>query len=587
MIAACSAIEEPLTKLFNKSLNECKFPSQWKLAYITPIYKKGPKELCNNYRPVSLLSCVGKVFERCVYKHIFNYLNENALLTPLQSGFIPGDSTVNQLLRIYNDLCLSFDSGVTTQAVYFDISKAFDKVWHRGLLTKLQAIGIRGKLLDWFCNYLSGRLQSVVIKGESSEIKTIQAGVPQGSVLGPLLFLIYINDIVDNIESVIKLFADDTSMSLALKDPTIRADILNRDLNKISEWAIRWKVKFNDEKTELLNFTHGHDQLQPLLFNNTLLEERTEHKHLGLIIQSNCKWDSHIRQIATKTNMLISCLRFYKYKLTRKALETMYKSFILPIFDYADIIWDGCTDDQSKILEDLHLEAIRIIIGGVRGTSRYKLYEESGFCSLKERRKRHKLTMFHKMVNSNCPPYVSDMLPPLISSYNRYNYRRPQERTVPRHRTELYNKSFIPSTTRLWNSLPQNVTSTSSLSQFKKLISVSDTIVPKYYYFGERKEQVIHCRLRMNMSDLKHDLFNRHLSNNSACACGSSAETAEHYLLSCPLYDGIRATTIHTLSPALIDIVTLLKGHPALSLDDNTTVFATVHNFINKSNRFP
>ena len=132
-------------------------------------------------------------------------------------------------------------------------------------------------------------------------------------------------------------------------------------------------------KKQLLNFTRGHDRVQPLIFNNTLLEEKTEHKHLGLIIQRNCRWDSHIRQIVNKTNMLISCLRFYKYKLTRKALETMYRSFILPIFDYADIIWDGCTDEQSKNLENLHLEAIRIIIGGVRGTSRNKLYEESGF----------------------------------------------------------------------------------------------------------------------------------------------------------------------------------------------------------------
>ena len=202
LIAACPIIEGPLTKLFNKSLNERKFPTQWKLAYVTPLYKKGPKELCSNYRPVSLLSCVGKVFERCVHKHVFNYLNDNALLTPLQSGFVPGDSTVNQLLRIYDDLCTSFDDGVTTQAVYFDISKAFDKVWHRGLLAKLKAIGVRNNLLAWFQDYLSNRSQSVVIKGECSEIKTIKAGVPQGSVLGPLLFLIYINDIVENIDSV-------------------------------------------------------------------------------------------------------------------------------------------------------------------------------------------------------------------------------------------------------------------------------------------------------------------------------------------------------------------------------------------------
>ena len=128
--------------------------------------------------------------------------------------------------------------------------------------------------------------------------------------------------------------------------------------------------------------------------------------------------------------MLISCLRSYKYKISRKALETMYKSFILPLFDYADIVWDNCTDTQSKMLENLHLEAIRIIIGGIRGTSYQKLYKESGFYTLKERRKRHKLLMFHKMILGLCPQYISDLLPPLVAHINPYHRRRPLERDV-------------------------------------------------------------------------------------------------------------------------------------------------------------
>ena len=258
---------------------------------------------------------------------------------------------------------MAFDRGITTQAVFLDISKAFDTVWHQGLLAKLEAIGVRGRLLAWFSDYLTDRLQSVVLK--KSDYKAIQAGVPQGSVLGPLLFLIYMNGIVDNIKSVIKLFAGDTSMSLALKDPFERADILNSDLNVISEWASKWKIKFNDTKTDLLNIVRNHNT-QQILFNNTIIEEKNEHKHLGLFIQNNLKWDAHIKYIANKTNTLISCLRYYKYRLSRKVLETMYKSFLLPIFDYADIVWDGCTEVLSNKLEDFHLEALRIIIGGVR-----------------------------------------------------------------------------------------------------------------------------------------------------------------------------------------------------------------------------
>ena len=137
-------------------------------------------------------------------------------------------------------------------------------------------------------------------------------------------------------------------------------------------WPKKWKVRFNEEKTEQLNFTRGQNQNQQLTFGSTTLRETPFHKHLGIILQNNYRWDEQIRSVINKTGMLISCLRSYKYKISRKALETMHKSFILPLFDYADIVWDNCTDTQSKMLENLHLETIRIIIGGIRGTSHQK-----------------------------------------------------------------------------------------------------------------------------------------------------------------------------------------------------------------------
>ena len=174
------------------------------------------------------------MLEKFIHKHVYNFLQYNNIITQSQSGFIPGDSTVSQLLCIYNDLCSSFDKGITTQAVYLDISKTFDRVWHNGLISKLEAVGIRGKLLNWFRDYLSCRMQATVIKREKSDFKCF---IRKGSVLEPLLFLIYINDIVNNIESVIKLFADDTSLSLALNNSDSRAEILNHDLEQINEWA--------------------------------------------------------------------------------------------------------------------------------------------------------------------------------------------------------------------------------------------------------------------------------------------------------------------------------------------------------------
>ena len=221
--------------------------------------------------------------------------------------------------------------------------------------------------------------------------KYLKAGVPQGSVLGPLLFLVYINDIVEDMESIARLFADDTSMSLAMENQFLRAQILNRDLGRILVWADKWKVVFNEGKTEMLYFSKRPDQYLPLTFGNTRLEKIDEHKHLGVTLQENCKWDGHIRSVVSKVSMLISCLKSFKYRLCRRTLETMYRSFVLPHFDYADILWDNCTEFLATTLEDLHLEALRTITGSVRGTSHQKLYQESGFCSLKERRRRHKL----------------------------------------------------------------------------------------------------------------------------------------------------------------------------------------------------
>ena len=215
-------------------------------------------------------------------------------------------------------------------------------------------------------------------------------------------------------------------------------------------------------------FKKDNHPVYPLSFGNCVLEDKECHKHLGLIFQSNCKWEKHINNIIRNVTLPISCLRSFKYKLCRKALDIMYKSFILPQFDYADIVWDNCSGTLSNMLENLRLESIRIILGAVRGTSHEKLYKEYGFCSLKERRKRHKLFMFHKMINHQCPGYLSHLVPPLVSTTNPYHRRRSHERVIPAHKTELYANSFIPSTTQLWNTLPQNIQTNPSISLLKK-----------------------------------------------------------------------------------------------------------------------
>jgi hypothetical protein len=175
--------------------------------------------------------------ERCVYKHVYNHLLQNDILTRKQSGFTKGDSAVNQLVNISNEIGKALDSGKEIRVVFCDISKAFDRVWHKRLLFKLKQSGISGHLLNWFENYLSGRSQRVVINGSNSDWLSINAGVLQESILDPLLFLIFINDIVQDIDAQINLFADDTSLYLVVDDPIETAETLNGDLDKIHIWS--------------------------------------------------------------------------------------------------------------------------------------------------------------------------------------------------------------------------------------------------------------------------------------------------------------------------------------------------------------
>ena len=188
-----------------------------------------------NYRPIALLCTIEKSFERAVFKHFYQHLYDNNVLTILQSGFFPGDSTVNQLAYLCNAFCKALDTGKEVRAVFCDISKAFDRVLHEDLLLKLEAAGITDSLLIWFRSYLTNRKQRVVLPGVQSNWNFIRAGVSHGSILGPLLFLLFINDIVTGIDSNIRLFADDTSLYMIVDNPAATAELLNLDLEKIIE----------------------------------------------------------------------------------------------------------------------------------------------------------------------------------------------------------------------------------------------------------------------------------------------------------------------------------------------------------------
>jgi hypothetical protein len=209
---------------------------------VSAIFKKLDRQTKCNYRPISLLSCISKVFERIVFNGLYSHLKDNNILNEHNSGFKAGDSAINRLIAITDSIYKGLDQKKDVLLVFLDISKAFDRVWHEGLIHKLKTVGVCGKLLDWFSH---NRTQRVVIGGQSSDTKHIQAGVPQGSILGPLLFLIYINDISDNLETPIHQFADDTTLLETVTSSTESAAKINRDLDRLYKWALQWRVTFN------------------------------------------------------------------------------------------------------------------------------------------------------------------------------------------------------------------------------------------------------------------------------------------------------------------------------------------------------
>ena len=235
--------------IFETCLAKGIFPQVWKQANVVPVHKKASKNLKKNYRPISLLPLFGKMLEKLIFDTLYEHLNMHGLLDPNQSGFRPGDSTINQLLTIVHTVFEAFDCNppLDVRSVYLDISKAFDRVWHDRLIFKLRRCVISGKLLSLVESFLADRKQRTVLNGKATQWENVTAGVPQGSILGPLFFLVYINDLIENLRCNVKLFADDTSLFTVVHDPDTAALHMNHDLNLIKLWAHNWRMSFNPD----------------------------------------------------------------------------------------------------------------------------------------------------------------------------------------------------------------------------------------------------------------------------------------------------------------------------------------------------
>ncbi len=403
------------------------FPNKWKESFISPVFKKAARYIKENYRPVSLLSCVSKIMERVVFNGLYNFFKDNGILTPRNSGFKERDSTINQLIHLCDNIYHGLDDSKDVCLVFLDVSKAFDKVYHPALLHKLESYGIEGDLLAWLASYLKGRRQKVVINGVSSDWNEINASVPQGSILGPLLFLVYVNDLVDDLISTPYLFADDTSLFMTIDPLNVDRTFnqVNRDLSLLSEWAWQWRVTFNASKTVYMIITNKtQDQNYPDLYlDGTKLTKVISHKHLGVTLTHNMKWGIHIDAAISKANKRLHGIRRIRFLITRKARILLYKALVLPLLEYGNILYDNCSMYLKQRLESVQRQAALVCTCAFRNAGYTNLLTELGWPSLEERRKYFRLTTMYKMVNSHVPEYLCNLAPATVGARVNYNLR--------------------------------------------------------------------------------------------------------------------------------------------------------------------
>jgi hypothetical protein len=324
--------------------------------------------------------------------------------------------------------------------VFCDFSKAFDKVWHRGLLHKMKAYGITGNLINWLKSYLKARRQ-IVIRNNSSAYCEISAGGPHNSVLEPLLFIIYINDIADKLISLSRLFADDTSFCYSNQDTMQLKNVIAHDLNEMDIWSKTWLMSFNPDKTEIMIFCNRSvPENLDFFFNGKSVPITTSHKHLGVTFSNDAKWNNHVDNIKSSVSKHLNILRKLKYRLSRTNLDKLYLVYIRPIAEYACELWDNCGIGNSQKLEQLQLEAARV----ATGLPIYSiLYRETGWELLSARRK---LQLFYNIVNKNTPNYLCTLILPTIQRTAVYPLRNGNDIILPLCRLSSTSNSFIPST---------------------------------------------------------------------------------------------------------------------------------------------
>ena len=361
------SIFKPLLHIINLSIEHGIFPDAWKIGCITPLFKESDASNPSNYRPISIFPCLGKVCERIIHTQLYGYFTEQNLLTEDQSGFRKGHSTGSCLVDFLGNIYTNIDKGNLCGVLFLDLKKAFDMVDHSILTSKLRNYGIKSGTVKWITSYLCGRLQVTKVGWEISCPSTVDCGIPQGSILGPLSFTIYVNDLPKAVtSSKINLYADDTALTVISKNANELEENLNKTLSEVSIWFKANKLSLNITKskvmcfgtnpqlTKLSNITVQHD--------NVILEKVSHYKYLGVTLDSRLSYSHHIGYIESKVIKRIGVLGRARHFLSEDTCIYLYKQLIITLMDYCDHIYAGTTQKCKVTLQKLQNSAARCIL---------------------------------------------------------------------------------------------------------------------------------------------------------------------------------------------------------------------------------
>lgn len=473
-------IAPSLTLLFNLSFDHQEIPQDWRDATVSPLYKrKGSRSSATNYRPISLLSVVAKVQERVVHRQLYSHIAPH--LPVGQSGYRHGDGTELQLARLVHEISEARDDGKVVMACFFDLSKAFDRVWHQGLLKKLEHFGTHGAALEWLRAYLSGRRQRVRVGNSKSSWQTIPAGVPQGSVLGPLLFLIYTLDLphtCTNTSTKCSQFADDTALITSANDFHTAEHNLQLSVSSAARWLSEWHLLVNLSKTVVMHFYHRNrppPRPPEVSLGNKRLTIVSQQRHLGVILQSNLTWTAQVDHCSAKVSKSLHHLQRVRATLNADALSCIYKTYIRPSLEYASVVISSLSHRESDRLERVQRRAARIClrIPLFEPVNHSILLHKAVLPTLFSRRICKSLLLAHSIFHKYAPPHILALSLPLCIP-SQYSLRQPRTFAIAVTRTSRHRDSPLNSALSNFNKL-SSIRMLSSREAYKHEV---DSLVP-------------------------------------------------------------------------------------------------------------